>query len=223
MGETGSGKSTIVSLLCRFYEPTAGRVLIDGTDYRDRSLRWLQSNLGMVLQEPHLTSGTIRENIRYGRLDATDTEVDRAAERVGARTFIADLPDGYDTQVGEGGDRLSTGQKQFVSLARAVLADPQILVLDEATSSVDTETERRIQMGIETVLKGRISLIIAHRLSTIQAADRILVIDHGRLVEEGNHTQLLARRGPYRRLYAQQFRRDATSRSFESGLTDPAR
>lgn len=223
VGETGSGKSTIVSLLCRFYEPTAGRVLIDGTDYRDRSLRWLQSNLGMVLQEPHLTSGTIRENIRYGRLDATDTEVDRAAERVGARTFIADLPDGYDTQVGEGGDRLSTGQKQFVSLARAVLADPQILVLDEATSSVDTETERRIQMGIETVLKGRISLIIAHRLSTIQAADRILVIDHGRLVEEGNHTQLLARRGPYRRLYAQQFRRDATSRSFESGLTDPAR
>ena len=216
VGETGGGKSTIVSLLCRFYEPTAGRVLIDGIDYRDRSLHWLQSNLGMVLQEPHLSSGTIRENIRYGRLEATDTEVDRAAERVGAKSFIADLPDGYDTQVGEGGDRLSTGQKQFVSLARAVLADPQILVLDEATSSVDTETERRIQRGIETVLKGRISLIIAHRLSTIQAADRILVIDQGRLVEEGNHTQLLARHGRYRRLYTQQFRRDATSRSFES-------
>ncbi len=215
VGETGSGKSTIASLLCRFYEPTAGRIMIDGIDYRSRSLHWLQSNLGMVLQEPHLSSGTIRENIRYGRLDATDGELDEAAGRVGAKAFITGLPDGYDTEVGEGGDRLSTGQKQFVSLSRAVLADPQILVLDEATSSVDTETERRIQKGIETVLKGRISLIIAHRLSTIRAADRILVIDHGRLVEEGNHTQLLSQHGPYSRLYAQQFRRDAASKSLE--------
>ena len=212
VGETGSGKSTIVSLLCRFYEPTEGRIMIDAIDYRDRSLHWLQSSLGMVLQEPHLSSGTIRENIRYGRLDATDMEVDQAAARVGATAFIADLPDGYNTEVGECGDRLSTGQKQFVSLARAVLADPQILVLDEATSSVDTETEQRIQKGIETVLKGRISLIIAHRLSTIRAADRILVIDQGRLVEQGPHSELLARRGAYSRLYAQQFRRDVSGK-----------
>ena len=170
VGETGSGKSTVASLLCRFYEPTHGRITIDGIDYRQRSLHWLQSNLGMVLQEPHLFSETIRENILYGRLDATVEEVDAVARRVGASDFIADLPKGYDTEVGEGGNRLSTGQKQFVALSRALLADPQILVLDEATSSVDTETERRIQTGIETVLQGRISVIIAHRLSTIRAA-----------------------------------------------------
>jgi ATP-binding cassette subfamily B protein len=215
VGETGSGKSTVARLLCRFYEPTGGCIRIDGIDYRKRSLHWLQSNLGIVLQEPHLFSGTVRENIRYGRLDATDAEVEAVARQVGAADFIAELSDGYATEVGEGGNRLSTGQKQFVSLARALLADPQILVLDEATSSVDTETERRIQKGIEKLIHGRISLIIAHRLSTIRAADRILVIDRGRIVEEGNHAALIGRHGPYARLYAQQFRRDVDSLAIE--------
>jgi ATP-binding cassette, subfamily B, bacterial len=208
VGETGSGKSTIVKVLCRFYEPTQGRILIDGVDYRNIRLHWLQSNLGMVLQEPHLFSGTIRENIRYGRLDATDEEIESVAKQVGAASFIEGLPDGYQTEVGESGNRLSTGQKQLITLARALLADPQILVLDEATSSVDTETERQIQMGIDVVLKGRISVIIAHRLSTIRSADRILVIDRGRIVEEGNHHELLARHGAYSRFYGQQFREE---------------
>jgi len=211
VGETGSGKSTIVKILCRFYEPTHGRILIDGIDYRNLRLQWLQSNLGMVLQEPHLFSGTIRENIRYGRLNATDEEVERVAQQVGAADFIEALSDRYETEVGEGGNRLSTGQKQLITLARALLADPQILVLDEATSSVDTETERQIQMGIHVVLKGRISVIIAHRLSTIRAADRILVIDRGRIVEEGRHQELLARKGAYARFYAQQFSAQVTS------------
>jgi ATP-binding cassette subfamily B protein len=206
VGETGSGKSTVAKLLCRFYEPTAGDIRINGVDYRQRSLHWLQSNLGIVLQEPHLFSGTIRENIRYGRLDATDGEVEAVAQTVGAARFIEQFADRYATEVGEGGNRLSTGQKQLVALARALLADPQILVLDEATSSVDTETEREIQAGIEAVLKGRISLIIAHRLSTIRAANRILVLDHGRIVEEGTHADLMRRAGPYASLYSQQFR-----------------
>jgi ATP-binding cassette subfamily B protein len=205
VGETGSGKSTIAKLLCRFYEPTEGRILIDGIDYREIRLHALQSCLGMVLQEPHLFSGTIRENIRYGKLAASTEEIESVARQVGAAPFIEALPDGYESEVGEGGNRLSTGQKQLVTLARALLADPQILVLDEATSSVDTETERQIQAGIEAMLKGRISVIIAHRLSTIRSADRILVIDHGRLLEEGNNTELLAQRGVYSRLYAQQF------------------
>jgi ATP-binding cassette subfamily B protein len=206
VGETGSGKSTVAKLLCRFYEPTAGTVRIDGVDYRNRSLHWLQSNLGIVLQEPHLFSGTIRENVRYGRLDAKNTEVEAVAQTVGAARFIERFADGYATEVGEGGNRLSTGQKQLIALARALLANPQILVLDEATSSVDTETEREIQAGIEAVLKGRISLIIAHRLSTIRAASRILVLDHGRIIEEGTHSDLIRRAGPYARLYSQQFR-----------------
>ncbi len=213
VGETGSGKSTIVKLLCRFYEPTQGRILIDGVDYRNLRLHWLQSSLGMVLQEPHLFSGTIRENIRYGRLDATDDEVESVARQVGAAAFIDSLPARYDTDVGESGNRLSTGQKQLITLARALLADPQILVLDEATSSVDTETERGIQKGIDVVLKGRISVIIAHRLSTIRAADRILVIDHGRILEEGKHAELLAKRGPYAHLYEEQFRSQFTVRA----------
>jgi len=219
IGETGSGKSTIVKVLCRFYEPTQGRILIDGVDYRNLPLHWLQSSLGMVLQEPHLFSGTIRENIRYGRLDATDAEVESVARQVGAAAFIASLPGGYDTEVGESGNRLSTGQKQLITLARALLADPQILVLDEATSSVDTETERQIQMGIDVVLKGRISLIIAHRLSTIRRAERILVIDRGRVVEEGNHLELLARQGPYSRFYAQQFRQQSADSALRSAST----
>ena len=213
VGETGSGKSTIVKLLCRFYEPTQGRILIDGVDYRNLRLHWLQSSLGMVLQEPHLFSGTIRENIRYGRLDATDDEVESVARQVGAAAFIDSLPARYDAEVGESGNRLSTGQKQLITLARALLADPQILVLDEATSSVDTETERGIQKGIDVVLKGRISVIIAHRLSTIRAADRILVIDHGRILEEGKHAELLAKRGPYAHLYEEQFRSQLTVRA----------
>ncbi|MCA8962988.1 MAG: ABC transporter ATP-binding protein, partial [Planctomycetes bacterium] len=197
VGATGSGKTTIASLVARFYEPTAGRILFDGVDYRERSLKWLQSHLGIVLQTPHLFSGTVRENIRYGSLDATDEEVEAAARRVGAHDALIGLEKGYDTEVGESGVRLSMGERQFVALARAVLADPQILIMDEATSSVDTETEQLIQKGVERVLDGRIAFIIAHRLSTIRNADRILVIDKGRILEEGSHVELLARRGHY--------------------------
>jgi len=206
VGETGGGKSTIVSLVGRFYEPTAGKILVDGIDYTTRSQHWLQSSLGVVLQTPYLFSGTIRENIRYGRLEATDAQVEEAARIVFAHRFIEKLPDGYDTEVGEGGDLLSTGQKQLVSFARTVLADPRIFIMDEATSSVDTETEHLIQKAIERLLQGRTSFIIAHRLSTIRNADRILVIHGGRIVEEGTHGELLARRGRYYELYTRQFR-----------------
>ena len=205
VGPTGGGKSTIVSLLCRFYEPTAGQVLIDGVDYRRRSLHWLQSNLGMVLQQPHLFSGTIRENIRYGRLDATDAEVEHAARLANAHSFIMATEGGYDAQVGEGGNQLSTGQKQLIAMARAMIADPQLFVMDEATSSVDTQTERAIQSAVERVLAGRISFVIAHRLSTIRSADRILVIAGGRIIEDGSHHELIRRRGHYFRLYTSQF------------------
>ncbi len=205
VGETGSGKSTIVNLACRFYEPSAGRVLIDGTDYRELPLSFIHGNLGYVLQQPYLFGGTIRENIRYGRLDATDAEVEEAARVVHAHQFVVGLEDGYDTQVGEGGALLSTGQKQLVSFARAVLADPAILVLDEATSSVDTETEKLVQDAIERVLAGRTSFIVAHRLSTIVGADRILVLKDGRVVESGNHRELLGKRGYYHELYTAQF------------------
>jgi ATP-binding cassette subfamily B protein len=212
VGPTGGGKTTIVSLLCRFYEPTGGEILLDGVDYRKRSLEWLQSNLGIVLQTPHLFSGSVRENIRYGRLDATDEEVERAARLAGAREFIRELDSGYDTDVGQGGGRLSVGQKQLVSLARAVLADPRIFVMDEATSSVDTETERLIQAGIDTILEGRISFVIAHRLSTIRSADRILVIQGGRVVESGSHRELIAQRGRYYQLYTNQFAHEREDR-----------
>lgn len=205
VGETGSGKSTIVNLACRFYEPTEGEILIDGVDYRKRSLLWLHSNLGYVLQTPHLFSGTIRENILYGRLNATDDEVERACKLVNAHDFIMKMKDGYDSEVGEGGGKLSTGEKQLISFARAILANPKIFVLDEATSSVDTETEQLIQNAIEKVLIGRTSFIIAHRLSTIRSADRILVINNGKVIEEGNHYQLIKKRGYYYRLYTNQF------------------
>jgi len=205
VGETGSGKSTIVNLLCRFYEPTDGRVLIDGVDYRDRTQHWLQSRLGYVLQSPQLFRGTVRENIRYGRLSATDAEVEKAADLVSASPFVRDLEHGFDTDVGEGGSRLSTGQKQLVSLARAVLADPALFILDEATSSVDTETERLIQDAVEVVLRGRTSFLIAHRLSTVRRADRILLLDQGRIVEDGSHEALMALRGRYFGLYTEQF------------------
>jgi ABC-type multidrug transport system, ATPase and permease components len=205
VGETGSGKSTIVNLACRFYEPSSGEILIDGVDYRERSQLWLQASLGYVLQTPHLFSGSIKENIRYGKLEATDEQVMEAAKLVNAHDFIMELENGYDTEAGEGGNRLSTGQKQLISLARAIIADPRIFVLDEATSSVDTETEHIIQIAIQKLLKGRTSFIIAHRLSTIRAADRILVIHEGKLTEEGNHNKLLKQKGYYYRLYTNQF------------------
>lgn len=212
VGETGSGKSTIVNLICRFYEPTKGEILIDGVDYRERSQLWLQSNLGYVLQSPHLFGGTIRDNIRYGKLEATDQDIERAAKLVNAHNFISKLEKGYDTEVGEGGSRLSTGQKQLISFARAVVADPRLFVLDEATSSIDTETEQMIQNAIQKVLEGRTSFIIAHRLSTIREADRILVVVDGKVIEEGTHHQLIKQQGYYYRLYTNQFMEEEESR-----------
>ncbi len=214
VGETGSGKSTIVNLACRFYEPTEGGILIDGIDYRERSLEWLHSNLGYVLQSPHLFSGTIKENIRYGYLEATEIEIIRAAKLVNAHNFISRLEKGYDTEVGEGGGKLSTGEKQLISFARAIVSNPSIFVLDEATSSIDTETEKLIQEAIDNVLKHRTSFIIAHRLSTIIAADRILVIQKGKIIEEGNHEYLLKQKGYYHRLYTNQFRKEIETKSF---------
>lgn len=205
VGETGSGKSTIVNLACRFYEPTNGQILIDGINYKKMPLLWLHSNLGYVLQAPHLFSGTIKDNIRYGNLDASELDIIRAAKLVNAHDFIKKLEKGYDTEVGEGGGKLSTGEKQLISFARAVLADPRIFVLDEATSSIDTETEQKIQDAINKVLNGRTSFIIAHRLSTIRTADRILVIRDGKITEEGNHHELLQKKGYYYRLYTNQF------------------
>ncbi len=210
VGPTGGGKSTLVNVICRFYEPTSGQVLIDGVDYRKRGLHWLQSNLGMVLQQAHVFSGTIRDNIRYGRLDASDSEVIQAARTAGAHDFIVDMPEGYDTQVGESGSHLSAGQKQLVSFARAILADPQILVMDEATSSVDTETEAQIQRGLDAVLANRIAFVIAHRLSTIRNASRILVVEDGRITESGSHAELMALRGHYFDLYRQQSLNETT-------------
>ena len=209
VGPTGGGKTTIVNLLCRFYEPTAGEIRLDGVDYRRRSLHWLQSHLGIVLQEPHLFRGSVADNIRYGALDATQQKIEAAALLAGAHDFISALQSGYASEVGEGGNRLSTGQKQLVSFARAILAGPQILVMDEATSSVDTETEGRIQAGLARVLSGRTSFVIAHRLSTIRAADRILVIEGGRILEEGSHGALLKRKGRYHALYTEQSLRDS--------------
>ena len=207
VGPTGGGKSTIVNLLCRFYEPTSGVVRIGGQDYTELTQHAVQSRIGMVLQTPHLFSGAIRENIRYGRLDATDDEVEEAGRIAHAHEFIVEMEKGYEEDVGEGGALLSVGQKQLISLARAVLADPDILIMDEATSSVDTLTEARIQQGMEAVMRGRTSFVIAHRLSTIRNADRILVIEGGRITEMGTHKELIRARGHYHSLYTQQFRR----------------
>ncbi len=209
VGPTGGGKSTLVNLLCRFYEPKGGVIRIGGLDYTSLTLEAIQSRIGMVLQTPHLFSDTIRENIRYGRLEATDEEVETAAKLAHAHQFIQAMEQGYDEPVGEGGNLLSTGQKQLVSLARAVLAQPDIFIMDEATSSVDTLTEALIQQGMETLMKDRTSFIIAHRLSTIKKADRILVIEDGRIAEMGSHADLIRARGHYYTLYTKQFRSEA--------------
>lgn len=206
VGATGGGKSTIVNLLCRFYEPVSGHIYIGGRDYTNLSMQAIQSRIGVVLQTPHLFSGSIRENIRYGRLDSTDEEIEQATRVVGAYDFIMRFPNGFSEEVGEGGNLLSVGQKQLISLARAILADPEIFVMDEATSSVDTLTEALIQKGMETLLSRCTSFVIAHRLSTIRRADRILVIEEGKIAEMGTHAELLRLKGKYYQLYTRQFR-----------------
>ena len=218
VGETGAGKSTLVNLVCRFFEPTSGRILIDGRDARERSQLWLHSHIGYVLQTPHLFSGTVLENLRYGKSDATMEEVERAVEAVHAGDIIARLPKGYDSEVGEGGNSLSTGEKQLLSFARAILADPAIFVLDEATSSVDTETERLIQDAIDKLMHGRTSFVIAHRLSTIRRADMILVVRDGRIVERGTHRELMAQRGEYWNLYTRQYREEQIKSSVDGAV-----
>ena len=205
VGETGAGKSTLVNLVCRFYEPTEGQVLIDGRDARERSQLWLHDSIGYVLQTPHLFSGTVRENLLMGNPNATDEQIWAAIHAVSADDVIAHLENGLDTDVGEGGDLLSTGEKQLISFARAVLADPKILILDEATASVDTLTEAKIQSALESVTAGRTCLMIAHRLSTVRNADMILVVKNGRIIEQGKHTELLKRHGYYYELYTRQY------------------
>lgn len=214
VGETGAGKSTLVNLAGRFFEPTGGRILIDGVDYRERSQLWLHSQIGYVLQNPHLFSGTVKENIRYGRLDATDEEIIQAARSVSADVVVNKLEKGYDSDVGESGGRLSTGEKQLISFARAILADPAIFVLDEATSSIDTGTEQLIQKATEKLLKGHTSFVIAHRLSTIRNADLILVVKDGKIIEQGTHKELLAEKGYYHDLYYMQFEEEAAMQVF---------
>ncbi len=208
VGPTGGGKTTIVNLLCRFYEPTEGVIRIAGTDYLNLTLETIQSRIGVVLQTPHLFSGSIRENIRYGKLDATDEEVEDAAKLAGAHNFITHFEHAYEQNVGEGGNLLSVGQKQLISIARAILSNPDIFVMDEATSSVDTLTEALIQNGMEKLMTGRTSFIIAHRLSTIKNADVILVIRDGQIAESGNHKSLMLLKGHYYKLYTQQFRHE---------------
>jgi ATP-binding cassette subfamily B protein len=209
VGETGAGKSTLINLLCRFYEPTEGCILIDGRDARERSLLWLHSNIGYVLQTPHLFSGTIAENLRYGKPDATEDELWRALESVSADGIVRRMEHGLESKVGEGGDLLSTGEKQLISFARALLTNPRIFVLDEATSSVDTMTEGLIQRAIEKVMEGRTSFVVAHRLSTIRRADIILVVKDGKIIESGTHAELIARRGAYYSLYTRQFQEES--------------
>ena len=216
VGETGSGKSTIINLISRFYEPSEGSILIDGKDYKERSVGWLHHHLGYVLQTPHLFSGNILENVRYGRLDATDEEVKQVCQIVNAHEFIEKLPQGYLTDIGEGGNKLSIGQKQLLSFARALLANPKILILDEATSSIDTENEKMIQDAIGVVLKGRTSLMVAHRLSTVVNADKIVVLREGKILEIGTHFELLHKKGYYFDLYKNQFLQEFEQKSINS-------
>ena len=208
VGHTGSGKSTIVNMLCRFYEPKKGSILIDGKDYKDRSISWLHSQLGYVLQTPTLFSGSIKENIKYAKPDASDEDMITIAKMVNAHDFIMKMEHGYDSEVGEGGDKLSTGEKQLISFARALLCDPSIIILDEATSSIDTEKEKLIQSAIANLLKNRTSFVVAHRLSTIVNADKIVVLDHGKIIEMGNHETLMAKKAHYYELYTNQYREE---------------
>ncbi|MDO4326740.1 MAG: ABC transporter ATP-binding protein [bacterium] len=205
VGPTGAGKTTIVNLIGRFYEVTKGDILLDGHSIRDVSIQSLRSQMGIMTQDNFLFSGTIRDNIRYGRLDATDEEIEAAAKAVNAHEFIMELEKGYDTEISERGSRLSIGQRQLLAFARTMVSDPRILILDEATSSIDTHTERLVQQGIERLLKGRTSFVIAHRLSTIRKADRIFVIDQGNILEEGSHDELMRKKGAYYQLYESQF------------------
>lgn len=219
VGETGAGKSTLVNLVCRFFEPTTGRILIDGKDARERSQLWLHSNIGYVLQTPHLFSGSVLENLKYGNPDATMEQIEAAVKSVSADGVISRMEKGYDSDVGEGGDLLSTGEKQLLSFARAILADPRIFVLDEATSSIDTVTEKLIQDAIENLMKGRTSFVIAHRLSTIRQADVILVVKDGKIIEQGTHKELIAEKGAYYNLYTRQFREEAMNNSMEAAFS----
>lgn len=216
VGHTGSGKTTLVNLLARFYEPSSGNVLIDGLDYRTRSLSWLHSQIGYVLQSPHLFSSSIKENIKYGKLDATDEEIINAAKIVGAHGFIADLANGYDTFVGEGGNLLSLGEKQLISFARAIIANPKILILDEATSSIDSETEEILQNATKVLLENRTSLVVAHRLSTIVDSDLIVMLEMGKIIEMGTHNELLTLRGEYFNLYKNQFMQEKERKIIDS-------
>ncbi len=218
VGETGSGKSTMVNLICRFFEHTEGQILIDGRDARERSQLWLHRSIGYVLQTPHLFSGTIRDNLLYGNPEATEEEIRSALDLVSARDLVDRLEHGLDSDVGEGGDFLSTGEKQLLSFARAILTDPKILILDEATASVDTITEQRIQQAIDTIVRGRTSILIAHRLSTVRNADWILVIQDGKIAEQGRHADLLRRRGHYYELYTRQYAEEIAESAFQSAV-----
>ena len=211
VGETGAGKSTLINLVCRFFEPTGGRILIDGRDARERSQLWLHSHIGYVLQTPHLFSGSVRENLRYGKPEATDEEIWEALRLVSADGIVRGMAKGLDTEVGEGGELLSTGEKQLLSFARALLADPRLLVLDEATSSIDTLTEKAIQDAIGVVTKGRTSFVVAHRLSTITNSDLILAVVDGRIVEQGTHRELMDKKGYYWQLYRSAFAKESLS------------
>ena len=218
VGETGAGKSTLVNLVCRFFEPTSGRIVIDGKDVRERSQLWLHSNIGYVLQAPHLFSGSVLENLKYGNPDATMEEIEAAVKGVSADGVIARMEKGYNSEVGEGGDLLSTGEKQLLSFARAILANPRIFVLDEATSSIDTVTEKLIQDAIAKLMKGRTSFVIAHRLSTIRQADVILVVKDGKIIEQGTHGELIAKKEAYYSLYTKQFQEETMANSMESAF-----
>lgn len=220
VGETGAGKSTLVNLVCRFFEPTSGRILIDGIDARERSQLWLHSNIGYVLQTPHLFSGSVLENLRYGNPDASMEQIEAAIKSVSAEDVIAHMDKGYDSDVGEGGDLLSTGEKQLLSFARAILADPRIFVLDEATSSIDTVTEKKIQDAIEQLMEGRTSFVIAHRLSTIRQADLILVIRDGKITEQGTHKELIAKKGEYYHLYTRQYQEEAMNDAVDKAMLE---